>query len=83
MFCRILISLPGNKSLSLLKYVYSFSNTNLCQAELCYLLGKKMKTTHEEIFGNTGLSAFLADLAPETLATHFSSYLEEPGGQVL
>ena len=42
-----------------------------------------MKTTHEEIFGNTGLSVFLADLAPETLATHFSSYPEEPGGQVL
>lgn len=44
---------------------------------------KKWKQTHEEIFDNTGLSVFLANLAPETLPTPFPSFLEESGGQVL
>lgn len=43
---------------------------------------QQSKQTHKGIFDNKVLSVFLANLAPETLATHFSSFLERLGFHV-
>lgn len=58
-----------------------FSNPNFSQSGVCYLLEKKKKSkqTHKRIFNNTGLSVFLANLAPES---HFSFFLESLGFHV-